>query len=193
MQTDHCMSYVREVLKFRKALNLTSVSDLSLFTTRFIMPSLAMAKFMPQQGRMLDIGSGMGIPGIPLLMINPLLVGVLVERRKKRAEFLRHVVRKLGLNAEVYDSDINALPSLNVDICVARAVADETQLLQMCNRHVNSGAIAVLPVPRLHAVVDVDGWVVSGEYAIEVDDEDDNVQSIHCYQVTTQHPSSFAL
>jgi 16S rRNA G527 N7-methylase RsmG len=110
------------------------------------------------------------------------LTGVLVERRKKRAEFLRHVVRKLGLNAEVYDADIHALASLNVDVCVARAVADEQRLLEMCNRHVNPGAIAVLPVPRSRASVDVDGWAVSGEYAIDVDNAEGNTQIIRCYK-----------
>jgi len=182
MQTELCRAYVQEVLKFRKALNLTSIFDIDVFNARFMMPSFAMAKLMPEQGRMLDIGSGMGIPGIPILISSPLLVGVLVERRKKRAEFLRHVVRKLGLNAEVYDADINALPPLNVDICIARAVTDEQQLLEMCNGHVNTGAVAILPVPRAHASVDVDGWAVSGEYAIGVDDSDDCTQIIRCYQ-----------
>jgi len=174
--------YVGEVLKFRRALNLTSIADEELFYTRLIIPSLAMASWLPDCGRMLDIGSGMGVPGIPLLISKPSLTGVLVERRKKRAEFLRHVVRKIGLHAEVYDEDINALPSLHVDVCVARAVADEKALLEMCNMHVNPGAIAVLPVPRAHGAVDVEGWVVSGEYAIDLDGQDDNTQIIRCYQ-----------
>jgi len=182
MQTDLCDAYVREVLKFRKALNLTSISNAETFLARFIVPSLALARWVPVSGRMLDIGSGMGVPGIPLLMGKPTLTGVLVERRKKRAEFLRHVVRKLNLNAVVYDADINVLTSLKVDICVARAVADEQQLLEMCNRHVNPGAIAVFPVPRSRQSVDVDGWVVSGEYAIGIDNTDSNTQIIRCYQ-----------
>ena len=182
MQAELCRAYVHEVLKFRKALNLTSVSDNDLFYTRFIKPSLALSEWVPDCGRLLDIGSGMGVPGIPLIISNPALTGVLVERRKKRAEFLRHVVRKLGLNAEVYDDDVDALPSLGVDICVARAVADERQLLKMCVRHVNPGAIAILPVPRSRGSVKVDGWSVSGEYAIELDDLDENTQIIRCYQ-----------
>ncbi len=184
MQTEQCRTYVQEVLKFRQALNLTSISDMNTFNTRFIQPSMTMAEWMPDQGRMLDIGSGMGVPGIPLLIAKPFLTGVLVERRKKRAEFLRHVVRKLGLNADVYDADIHALTPLNVDVCVARAVADERQLLEMCDRHVNPGAVAIFPVPRSHAPVDVDGWVVSGEYAIGLDDSVEHNQIIRCYQYT---------
>jgi len=182
MQTDLYDTYAQEVLKFRKALNLTSITNIKIFHARFVIPSLALADWMPQHGRLLDIGSGMGVPGIPLLIAKPALTGVLVERRKKRAEFLRHVVRKLDLKVEVYDVDVNTLASLKVDICIARAVADEQKLLEMCNRHVNPGAIAVFPVPRSHASVDVDGWQVSGEYAIGVDDSVDNTQIIRCYQ-----------
>jgi len=182
MPVDLCHAYVREVLKFRKALNLTSISNADVFHARFIVPSLAMARWVPEQGRMLDIGSGMGVPGIPLLLARPGLTGVLVERRKKRAEFLRHVVRTLGLNAEVYDADINALPPLRVNVCVARAVADEAVLLEMCDQHVVSGAIAVLPVPRSHHPVQVEGWKMTGEHAICVDEAEENIQSIRCYQ-----------
>ncbi|MDQ6996090.1 MAG: 16S rRNA (guanine(527)-N(7))-methyltransferase RsmG [Mariprofundus sp.] len=182
MQAESCQAYVQEVLKFRKAMNLTSISDAEIFQSRFIKPSLALAQWIPEHGRILDIGSGMGVPGIPLLIAKPSLTGVLVERRKKRAEFLRHVVRKLGLNAEVYDADIQALRPLKVDICVARAVSDERQMLEMCNPHVNPAAVAVFPVPRSHSPVDVAGWVVSGEYAINIDDADGGKQIIRCYQ-----------
>ena len=180
--SDLCNAYVQEVLKFRKALNLTSIKDAELFHARFIRPSLAMVDMMPDHGRVLDVGSGMGVPGIPLLIAKPGLTGVLVERRKKRAEFLRHVVRKLKLNSEVYDADINDLPSLNIDVCVARAVADEAMLLKMFTAHVNDGAIAVLPVPRVHPPVEVDGWEVTGEHSVSVDDWTDENQLIRCYR-----------
>lgn len=181
-----CEAYVREVLKFRKALNLTSIADAGLFQRRFIRPSLALAKWLPAEGRLLDIGSGMGIPGIPLLIARPKLQGVLVERRGKRAEFLRHVVRTLQLHAEVYAADVNDLPCLRVDVCVARAVTDESQLLQMCSAHANKGATALLPVPRGSAAARVEGWSVAGEHAIALGERpannDGDVQLIRCYR-----------
>ncbi|GAV21047.1 16S rRNA (guanine527-N7)-methyltransferase [Mariprofundus micogutta] len=175
-------AYVQEVMKFRRALNLTSISDARLFHDRFIRPSEALAEWIPDSGRMLDIGSGMGVPGIPLLIAKPGLVGVLVERRKKRAEFIRHVVRKLGLTAEVYDADINDLPCLNIDVCVARAVTDEGVLLQMCTPHANEGAIAVLPVPLSHAPVQVNGWEMVSEHSIAINGDQNDIQRIRCYR-----------
>ncbi len=174
-------AYAQEVLRFRKALNLTSIDNESAFFSRFIEPSLTMTGWMPEEGRLLDIGSGMGVPGVPLLIAKPGLVGVLVERRKKRAEFLRHVVRKLRLNAEVYDADINHLPKLHVDICVARAVADEGRLLEMCSPHANRGAVAVLPVPRSSKCAHVAHWSMEGEYSVPVSNDDGEGQIVRCY------------
>lgn len=160
--------YVREVLKFRKALNLTSIKDEAEFNQKFILPSLELLRWIPQQGRVLDIGSGMGVPGVPLVLAREGLQGVLVERRKKRAEFLRHLVRTLKLNAEVYDQDVNAIPSLRVDVCVARAVADERLLLKMCSRHVNDSAVAVLPVPLSSKSVEMDDWSCVDQQEVDV-------------------------
>ncbi|MDX8402570.1 MAG: RsmG family class I SAM-dependent methyltransferase, partial [Mariprofundaceae bacterium] len=117
--------WIDEVMRFRRALNLTSVDDPSAFRERFLLPSLAMAAWLPDRGRLLDVGSGMGVPGIPLLIAKPGIFGILVERRLKRAEFLRHLVRTLGLDAEVMADDVNRIPRLEVDVCVARAVADQ--------------------------------------------------------------------
>lgn len=189
-------AYVQEVLKFRKALNLTSIDQAGEFERRFVLPSLALAEWLPEQGRLLDIGSGMGIPGIPLLIARPELCGVLVERRKKRAEFLRHLVRKLSLHAEVYDADINELPSLHVDVCVARAVADELQLLRMCEPHANANALAVLPVPRGSKCAQAAGWEVAGEHTISIGvgiegDSDSDVQLIRCYRFVGTESEGF--
>lgn len=182
MSETRLQQYCEEVLRFRKALNLTSISDAESFMERFVRPSVALAEWMPEEGRMLDIGSGMGVPGIPLLIACPGLQGVLVERRKKRAEFLRHVVRKIGLNSDVYDADINMLPHLGVDVCVARAVTSVEPLLQMCGRHANSGAVAVLPVPRDAEPRNVTGWKFLDQAMVHAVES----QLIHRYQFEDQ-------
>ena len=169
--------YISEVMRFRKALNLTSISDTGVFDKRFVQPSVALKSWVPDKGRLLDIGSGMGVPGIPLLIVKPDLQGVLVERRKKRAEFLRHLSRVLELNVEVYDADINDLPSLRVDVCVARAVTNVKGLLDMCSTHINRDAVAVFPVPREQEAVEVKGWVLQDRGEVNAIEE----QQVQCY------------
>lgn len=150
--------YEQEVLRFAKVLNLTSLQQAEALRERLIEPSLAMAELLPDEGRLLDVGSGMGIPGIPILLAKPTMHGILVERRVKRAEFLRHLKRMLDLDAEVYAADLRQLPPLNVNACVARAVDAAQRVLSMCGRHMQVGGVAALVVPRQSEPVEVPGW-----------------------------------
>lgn len=68
---------------------------------RHLLESLAAAPLDPRGGRLVDVGSGAGLPGIPLLCVSPQWTGVLVEPRQRRWAFLRLVIRELGLAAEV--------------------------------------------------------------------------------------------
>jgi 16S rRNA (guanine527-N7)-methyltransferase len=158
-----CDTYVHEALRFSRALSLTSIRNAPDFHRNFVVPSLALCPWMPAQGRLLDIGSGMGIPGVPILIACAGLHGILVERRRKRAEFLRHVVRLLKLDAEVYDRDVRDLEGLHVDVCVARAVSRPDALLDLCVPHANVGARAVFPVADDCEVVSVPGWQLEKE------------------------------
>ena len=173
-----CDAYVREVLRFSAALNLTSIKEPEAFRRRFVVPSMALCRWMPEQGRLLDVGSGMGIPGIPILIACTGLQGVLVERRKKRAEFLRHVVRLLGLDATVYDRDVQQLECLHVDVCVARAVTHPEALLSMCATHVNPGAKAVLPVADDSLPASLPAWRLDEECRVG----EHVMQKVHIYR-----------
>jgi len=85
---DDMQRYIAETMKFSRALNLTAIHDAEEFSRRFIGPSVALCNWIPDSGVLLDVGSGMGVPGIPILIRRPGVHGVLVERRKKRAEYL---------------------------------------------------------------------------------------------------------
>lgn len=176
---EQLVRYEQEVLRFAKVLNLTSLQQAEMLRQRLIEPSLAMAEMLPDEGRLLDVGSGMGVPGIPILLAKPGMHGILVERRAKRAEFLRHLKRVLDLDMEVYAVDLRQLPSLGVSVCVARAVDAAQRVLGMCGRHMQVGGVAVLVVPRRSEPVDVPGWrYVDGRFI------GGGLQLVHryCYQ-----------
>ncbi|MDX8410995.1 MAG: RsmG family class I SAM-dependent methyltransferase [Mariprofundaceae bacterium] len=171
--------YVREVLRFAAVMNLTSARNERDLQRSFIKPSLALLEWLPENGRLLDIGSGMGVPGVPLLLARRNLYGVLVERRRKRAEFLRHLVRCLELSAEVHDKDISDLSALEADVCVARAVAKPLQLLIMCRKHIVMDGWAILPVARDVRAVQCPGWELNHAGQISVGQER---QAVHVYK-----------
>ncbi|MDX8388223.1 MAG: RsmG family class I SAM-dependent methyltransferase [Ghiorsea sp.] len=156
--------YCGEVLKFRKVLNLTSIKELGVFYKAFIAPSILLSDWIDEGAIVLDIGSGMGVPGIPLLIHRSDISGILVERRKKRTEFIRHVIRKMKLNAKAFDADINELEPLGATVCVARAVSEVKVLIQMCDKHIVPGGKAVLPVPDDAMLPEVEGWYLKEDH-----------------------------
>jgi len=168
--------YVAETLRFSRALNLTSVKNSRVFQQRFIDPSLALCEWLPREGVLLDVGSGMGIPGVPILLARRGLHGVLVERRKKRAEFLRHIVRTLALHADVYDCDVRSMENVQASICVARAVTRPEALLRMVSPHMVAGAVAVLPTSNDMQPTMPPGWRYEGLERIVMGREKQHVQ-----------------
>src|SRR3546814_9345506 len=75
-----------------------------------LLDSLAMHPFVRDIGSLADLGSGAGLPGIPLAIAVPVLRVTLVESNGKKARFLREAVRTLGLdNAQVAESRAEAL------------------------------------------------------------------------------------
>lgn len=168
--------YCDEVMKFRKVLNLTSIKDVDVFYKTFIKPSVLLERWIPKNAVVLDIGSGMGVPGIPLLIHRPDIQGILVERRKKRTEFIRHILRKLKLNGQAYDADIHDLEPLKATVCIARAVSEITVLIYMCDKHIVVNGLAVLPVPNDVSLPEVQGWLLKDEFYQE------GTQRVVCYQ-----------
>jgi len=149
--------------------------------TRFLLPSIALQKWIPSASVVLDVGSGMGVPGIPLLIARPDLQGILVDRRMKRTEFLRHVVRQLGLDCRVYCCDVRDVEvGCCADVVVARAVANPAELLSISAPLVRKKGIAVLPTGLDVCQQDVDGWcaIEGGELQFG----DDWRQRVLCYR-----------
>jgi 16S rRNA (guanine527-N7)-methyltransferase len=103
-----------------------------------------------------DLGSGAGFPGIALAAAFPNAKILLVERRQKRAVFLRRVVVEAGLsNAEVVEGDAEGLASGSLDGITSRAYKPPVEYLIDCRRLLAAGGIAVVltagGVPELPA------------------------------------------
>jgi len=90
--------------------------------------SLVGLPWVPVRGRLLDVGSGNGFPGVPLLLARPGVEGVLLEPRERRWAFLREVVRELGLQAEVRRERLSVHHGDGYDVMTVRGVAAATWL-----------------------------------------------------------------
>ncbi|MGH3771537.1 MAG: 16S rRNA (guanine(527)-N(7))-methyltransferase RsmG [Pseudonocardiaceae bacterium] len=103
---------------------------------RHLLNSAVLGELVPEGARVLDVGSGAGLPGIPLALARPDLVIVLLEPMNRRVVWLREVVAALGLAVSVHrgraeDPRVRAECGGN-DIVTARAVAPLGRLVGWC-------------------------------------------------------------
>lgn len=95
-QLEKFVQYVYLLHKWNKAYNLTAVRDPEEMLVKHILDSLAVGKFL-EGDRFIDVGTGPGLPGIPLAIMFPEKHFVLLDSLGKRIQFLRTVLRELGL------------------------------------------------------------------------------------------------
>jgi 16S rRNA (guanine527-N7)-methyltransferase len=122
------LKYLGELVLWNKAYNLTSVREPAEMVTRHLLDSLAI---LPHVGaahgrdscRVVDVGAGAGLPGIPLALANPSLHVTLLDSNGKKARFLRHAQRTLALaNIEVIEARAERYaPEQRFDVIVSRA------------------------------------------------------------------------
>jgi 16S rRNA (guanine527-N7)-methyltransferase len=103
------LTYLTLLDRWNRTYNLTAIRDPLEMVTRHLLDSLAMQPFL-ETGTLADLGTGPGLPGIPLAIARPQLQVTLVESNGKKARFMREAVRQLGLgNARVAESRAEAL------------------------------------------------------------------------------------
>lgn len=114
--------YLRELTKWNRAYNLTAVRDPQAMVTRHLLDSLTAHPFL-RGNRILDVGTGAGLPGIPLALANPDRQFVLLDSNGKKTRFVQHVVGALKLvNVEVIQARVEQWEVNDVfDTVISRA------------------------------------------------------------------------
>jgi 16S rRNA (guanine527-N7)-methyltransferase len=122
--------YLDELQKWNRAYNLTAIRDRDEMVTRHLLDSLSVLPVIEASPdidprRLLDVGAGAGLPGIPLAIARPGWHIDVLDSNGKKARFMRHVVRALGLdNVQVIEARAEAyLPELPYTAIISRAYA----------------------------------------------------------------------
>ena len=138
-QLEQFYAYYRELVEWNQKINLTSITEFKEVQLKHFLDSLtvslALKRPITRQGlRLIDVGSGAGFPGLPLMIASPFIKLVLLEATAKKAAFLYHLIQKLGLD--------------DVEVVVGRAeeVAHKSQYREQFDMVVSR---AVAPLPAL--------------------------------------------
>ena len=171
------LDYLALLQRWNATYNLTAIRDPREMVTRHLLDSLAMHPFVDDLaangGALADLGTGPGLPGIPLAIAKPGLRVTLVESNGKKARFLREAVRKLGLgNARVAESRAEALDEPGAhDLLTARAL-DTLDGIVAVGGHLLRPGGRLLAMKGVHPHEEIAalpaGWQLQGVHALAV-------------------------
>ncbi|PCH62515.1 MAG: 16S rRNA (guanine(527)-N(7))-methyltransferase RsmG [SAR86 cluster bacterium] len=124
------LSYLQLLLKWNKTYNLTAVKDIQEMVSRHLLDSLAVSPYL-EGHTIIDVGSGAGLPGIPLGIIHPDKEFTLIDSNGKKTRFLFQAKLELGLgNITIANERIeNFKTEQQVDIVMCRAFSSLSDVL----------------------------------------------------------------
>ncbi len=167
------LDYLALLDRWNRTYNLTAIRDAREMVARHLLDSLAMAPFVADVARLADLGTGPGLPGIPLAIVRPSLQVALVESNGKKARFLREAVRRLALaNAQVVESRIEAFDApAAFDAITARALATLPAIIALGGHLLAAeGRLMAMKgaIPREEIEALPDGWEVEAIHPLRV-------------------------
>jgi len=136
------VAYLELLAKWNQTFNLTAIRDPLQMVSHHVLDSLAVLGELPA-GRLADIGSGAGLPGIPIAIAEPERPVVLLEASDKKGSFLRQAVIELGLaNSAVHIGRAEAWhPIEQFAVVISRAFAELVEFVTCCGHLVAEGGV----------------------------------------------------
>lgn len=136
---EQLLAYLRLIAKWNRSYNLTAVRDEARMLTHHLLDSLAVLPHV-RGPRVLDVGSGPGLPGLPLAIARPEWQLTLLDANHKKATFLRQAVIELELdNVEVVCERVEKWDAqVLFDTVISRAFAELSEFLRLAGRHCSS-------------------------------------------------------
>ena len=176
-QRTQLVDYLELLAKWNRTYNLTAIREPQRMVTHHLLDSLAVLPHLPSRDRLrvLDVGSGGGLPGIPFAIARPQWHVTMVDPNHKKAAFLTQATIELGLrNATAHAVRVEELAAeAPYDLVISRAFADLATFAHVASRHVApEGALVAMKgvhpaeelaeLPAGIAVVDTPSIVVPG-------------------------------
>ena len=158
--------YLDLVIAANARMNLTRIVDRASAEVQHVGDAMTLLPYLPASGAIADVGSGPGVPGIPVAIVRPDLAVTLVEATQKKATFLREAATELGLaNVTVVSDRVETLGRgdgrQRFDVAVARAVATMDWLAEWLLPLVRvGGSMLAMKGPRAADELPVAAWAI---------------------------------
>ena len=139
--------FIKEILKFNKAHNIVGRFSEEEIVSSDILDCETMLEHIKSPQKVLDIGSGAGLPGLIIAINQPKTQITMSEKNKKKAYFIRKMIRTLQLtNATILDKATtpNLITENKFDVITARALATAPTIIKMSHHLLNKGGKFVL-------------------------------------------------
>lgn len=126
---EKCVTYYSLLIKWQKTLNLVGPATLPELWNRHFMDSLQLLRWLPENARIADIGSGAGFPGLVLACAGHTVT--LIESDRRKAAFLTEVAATLALPVTLYTDRAEIFRDTSVTHVTSRACGSLSQLINM--------------------------------------------------------------
>ena len=136
------LDYLALVQKWNRVYNLTAVREADKMVSHHVLDSLAVAPHLNGE-TLVDVGSGAGLPGIPLALARPEMRVTLLESNHKKSAFLKQAAIELALeNVEVANTRVEAWDEPGAyDVVISRAFSDLAEFASLAGRLVADGGV----------------------------------------------------
>lgn len=163
-ETGELMNYLNLLIKWQRTQRLVSSADPAWIVDNVLLDSLLFTKALPVGvSDLCDVGSGAGIPGIPLKIVLPAVNVTLIEARQRRASFLSAVVRELALpRCRIINSRVEQVADELVgsfDAVVMRCAGSLADLAPAVARLLRPGGLLVASGPPRAAPLPMGEWL----------------------------------
>jgi 16S rRNA (guanine527-N7)-methyltransferase len=172
-QVDHLLGFAALLVRWNQKINLTGARSAAALVAEHYPDAFALARRLDRPARVVDVGSGGGLPAIPLALLRPQLAMVLCEPIAKKVSFLRTAVRELGLTDRVEVEQVRAEELIaggtRFDAALSRATFEPEAWLVVGRQLVGPGGrIYLLTVPGSSIAGRVDVYAGGRRALIEV-------------------------
>jgi len=147
-------TYMHELKEWNKQINITAITSTEDIVIKHFIDSLSVLSCVDLSGSVVDIGSGAGFPGIPLKIVRKEITLVLIEAKRKKANFMRHIIRRIDLQkTDVFKGRAEEYkPAALFDYAISRALSDPQNFSRIALPLVHKGAKLVCMQGKNNAV-----------------------------------------